>query len=248
MEIKVGCCGFPGGMKAYFKKFPLVEVQRTFYSLPRIETALRWRKIAPVEFEFALKAWQLITHPPRSPTYRKAGIKVSKPENYGFFRPTREVFEAWDKTLEISLALKAKAVVLQCPASFKATEENISNMRDFFNSIERKKLLFAWEPRGAWDEALIRELCEEFKLVHCVDPFMGEPAIQREIAYLRLHGYEGGRMYYHEYTQAELETLLDKCLNLGCVKAYCLFNNIKMLKNATEFQELVKSQAPGGLA
>ncbi|NIN51751.1 MAG: DUF72 domain-containing protein, partial [Nitrososphaeria archaeon] len=72
--VKVGCCGFPGSRKGYFNDFNLVEIQQTFYKMPRLETAQRWRQEAPNEFEFTLKAWQLITHPPTSPTYRKAGI------------------------------------------------------------------------------------------------------------------------------------------------------------------------------
>ena len=38
MKLKVGCCGFPGGMKSYFEEFKLVEVQTTFYNLPKVET------------------------------------------------------------------------------------------------------------------------------------------------------------------------------------------------------------------
>jgi len=78
MDIRLGCCGFARGMKNYFKKFEMVEVQQTFYQPPKIETALKWRKDAPDDFEFTLKAWQLITHTPRSPTYRRAKIEIDK--------------------------------------------------------------------------------------------------------------------------------------------------------------------------
>jgi len=65
MIIKVGCCGWAvkGGRKAYFKKFKLIELQDTFYNLPRVELAMKWRNMAPEDFEYTLKAWQLITHP-----------------------------------------------------------------------------------------------------------------------------------------------------------------------------------------
>lgn len=59
-------------MKDYFKQFKLVEVQQTFYKLPKLETALKWRGTAPSDFEFTLKASQLITHPAASLTYRRA--------------------------------------------------------------------------------------------------------------------------------------------------------------------------------
>ncbi len=69
LRVKVGCCGFPGGMKKYFSQFRLVEVQQTFYKMPRLKTAQKWRQEAPSDFEFTLKAWQLITHSPTSATY-----------------------------------------------------------------------------------------------------------------------------------------------------------------------------------
>jgi uncharacterized protein YecE (DUF72 family) len=60
--VKVGCCGFAGSQGRCFRDFRLVEVQQTFYEPPRVTTAERWRAKAPADFEFTLKAWQLITH------------------------------------------------------------------------------------------------------------------------------------------------------------------------------------------
>lgn len=171
--IKVGCCGFPGGMKKYFEKFELVEVQSTFYRLPRVQTAERWRGTAQEDFEFAVKAWQALTHPPTSPTWRKAGIRVSpeKTDRYGFLRPTEEVFEAWERTKEICNILKAKMCVIQCPASFQATEQNIQNMKGLLSKIDRGELTIAWEPRGrTWTDEKVRSLCEELDLTHCLSP------------------------------------------------------------------------------
>lgn len=122
--IKLGCCGFPVARKRYYRQFKAVEIQKTFYQPPKPETAQRWREEAPEDFEFTLKAWQLITHPPQSPTYRRAKVEIpqSKRENYGYFRPTDEVFGAREKTRRIAQALKAKLIIFQCPASFKPTQ------------------------------------------------------------------------------------------------------------------------------
>ncbi len=49
----------------------MLELQKTFYRPPRLPTAERWRRETPAEAEFTLKAWQLITHEPSSPTYRR---------------------------------------------------------------------------------------------------------------------------------------------------------------------------------
>ncbi|MBI4302269.1 MAG: DUF72 domain-containing protein [Chloroflexi bacterium] len=101
MAVRVGCCGFPQGMKEYFGQFEVVEVQQTFYRPPSLTTAQRWRELAPPSFEFTPKAWQLITHPSSSPTYRRTPVTITpqKAGDYGFFRPTPEVRAAWEHNI-----------------------------------------------------------------------------------------------------------------------------------------------------
>ncbi|WP_456474148.1 DUF72 domain-containing protein [Candidatus Pyrohabitans sp.] len=241
MWVKVGCCGFPGGMKKYFQEFSLVEVQKTFYSPPMVKTARRWRDLAGEDFEFTLKAWQLITHPPSSPTYRKAGIEVKDKDRYGFFKPSEEVFSAWERTREIAQALRASVVVFQCPPRFVQSEENISNLKNFFGGIRREGLTLALELRSPWDRELLGELCRELKLVHCVDPLREEPVTSGS-AYFRLHGsYEGRRINYrHRYSDEELGRLREKVL--GFDAAYVLFNNIYMGEDARRFINLIKRE------
>ena len=94
--IHVGCCGFPAARGKYFQAFGLVEVQQTFYQLPRLSTAERWRREAPEGFEFTLKAWQRIPHEPTSSTYRrlKARIDPDRANHFGAFRATDEILAA----------------------------------------------------------------------------------------------------------------------------------------------------------
>jgi len=247
--IRVGCCGFPGGMEKYFKKFELTEVQGAFYKLPRVETAEKWRGMAPAGFEFTVKAWQGITHPPTSPTWKRAGIKLSpeKSDKYGFLRPTGEVFEAWERTGEICEALRAQICLIQCPASFTATEQNIQNMGKFFSEIDRKKLTIVWEPRGpSWTDQKVRMLCEDLDLTHCVDLFAQDPLhFSKKIAYFRLHGKPPGeKMYYYKYTEPDLKWLLEKLKRPESenLKVYCLFNNVYMGEDAERFAHLLNTQ------
>jgi len=235
--VKVGCCGFPRGMKHYFSQFKLVEVQQTFYKLPKVETAVQWREAAPSDFEFTIKAWQLITHHPSSPTYRRAGLQIpqGKEENYGYFRPSPELMAAWHKTKEIARAVKAVVMVFQCPASFVDSAENIENMRRFFQSQARDDLLFAWEPRGQWSEQVITSLCQELGLIHCVDPLERQP-LYGIANYFRLHG---GLGYRHSYSNAELERLRELVSNK---ESYVLFNNITMYEDALRFTRLLHGE------
>jgi uncharacterized protein YecE (DUF72 family) len=238
-KIKIGCCGFPHGMKNYFKEFPLVEVQKTFYKPMKSDTAIKWRANAPVEFEFTVKAWQLITHPPSSPTYRKAKIELEgEKENYGFFKPTQEVLKAWEATTEVCLALQTKFIVFQTPASFKPIQENIRNLRKFFATISNGNFRFVFEPRGDWEDSLLKEICSELNLIHGVDPFARMPVTDK-VAYFRLHGSPPGKkMYAYKYTTEDLQKLLRICERYEVV--YCLFNNIYMYEDAINLQSMVK--------
>ncbi len=231
--IKVGCCGFPKAKKEYYTRFPVVEVQQTFYHPPRVGTCEKWRAQAPPRFEFTLKAWQLITHAPTSPTYRRLRMEIDKPDRYGFFRPTDELLAAWERTKEIAQALGAQIVLFQCPASFTPTEEHIADMRAFFHLIERDGLLFAWEPRGEWEDEQIKGLCQELDLTHGVDPFQ-RPPVYGEIAYFRLHGIGG---YRYRYTDEDLLQLLLWCRRYE--EGYCLFNNISMFEDALRMKEVI---------
>ena len=234
--FKVGCCGFPKGKKEYFSRFKVVEVQQTFYKPPQLATALRWRGQAAPDFEFTIKSWQLITHPPTSPTYRKAGITVPEEKKgcFGWFKPTEEVLQAWYTTEEIATALKAKVIVFQCPPGFKESDENIENMGKFFHTIPRKDFLFAWEPRGGWNEARIKEICHELNLIHCVDP-LERVCLHGEVKYYRLHGGPG---YRHTYSEEELKQLKE----LGKPGDYFLFNNITMYDDALRFINLFSDE------
>ncbi len=229
--LRVGCCGFPTAREAYYARFPVVEVQRTFYQPPRLATCERWRAEAPEGFEFALKAWQLITHPSTSPTYRRLREKIGPAKRYGFFRPTDEVFAAWDRTADLATALEARLVVFQCPASLTPTAEHFDNMRAFFHRARRDSLVFLWEPRGEWEDHDIARLCRGLDLVHCVDPFKRQP-VTGGLAYFRLHGIRG---YRSQYSDDDLSRLVEWCA--GYENAYCLFNNMSMLEDATRLVE-----------
>lgn len=232
--VRVGCCGFARGMKDYFSQFKLVEVQQTFYELPKLETARKWRQQAPFGFEFTMKASQLITHPATSSTYRKAGLKIAprNAERYGFFRSGEEVLQAWEETVVFAHALEVKIIIFQCPPSFGETPENIHNTRRFFKSARDSGFLLAWEPRGDWSDKRIKALCSELDLIHCVDPFEKQ-LLHGKAQYFRFHG---GPRYQHRYTEEELRWLKDK---LSDKETYVLFNNINMHNDALTFARLL---------
>jgi uncharacterized protein YecE (DUF72 family) len=239
--IKAGCCGFRRAQAEYAAQFPVVEVQQTFYQPPQVKTLERWRADAPPDFEFTLKAWQLITHEARSPTYRRLKRELTDAERAeaGSFRPTAIVREAWEVTRACAEALQATRVLFQCPSSFTPTREHVRDLRAFFAHIERprRKLVYLWEPRGDWPPELVRELCRELDLTHVVDPFAAR-TLTPERCYYRLHGRTGWRYRYEDDELAELVSMLPP---RGV--SYVLFNNVRMLDDAARFQELARARA-----
>jgi uncharacterized protein YecE (DUF72 family) len=233
---KVGCCGFGVARPQYFQRFLLVEIQQTFYQPPKTDTAKRWRQDAPADFEFTLKAWQLITHETSSPTYRRLKMRLSErqKEQVGAFRFTDVVCRAWETTLQVARLLYADKLVFQCPASFAPTDENKDRMSEFFARIERSGITCIWEPRGKWQSNEIAALCSELNLIHCVDPFKAE-CVTDGLRYYRLHGITG---YRHKYTDEELAELAQR--SAGGTQTYYLFNNVSMLQDAVRLKELLE--------
>ncbi|HST52828.1 MAG TPA: DUF72 domain-containing protein [Pyrinomonadaceae bacterium] len=235
--IRIGCCGFRSSRESYYPLLEAVEVQHTFYQPPQVSTLKRWRDEAPRGFEFTLKAWQLITHGSSSPTYRrlKRQLTDEEKETAGSFRPTKIVSEAWELTRECAAALGARAVLFQCPASFRPTAENVANLRKFFGKAKRDGLNFCWEPRGGWPRETVEELCDELDLWHVVDPFSERTTTPRR-CYFRLHGRRGWR---YKYEDGELEELCSM-LPEGVV-SYVFFNNVEMRDDALRFKEIVEA-------
>ncbi|MEM3030865.1 MAG: DUF72 domain-containing protein [Candidatus Micrarchaeia archaeon] len=241
MKTAVGCCGwgffrpadyfgkewkkkFPSSLAAYARLFSLVEVNSTFYRIPKAETAAKWleqARAANPAFAFTVKAFQGITH------------------EGGGFGP--ESLFHWERTHAVASALRAKIVLFQSPASFRPTAANKRRMKKFFGRADRGKLLFAWEPRGAWwgEEGAVRKICAELDLIACVDPLRNLPPwlAEQPLLYFRLHGFGKPSMYNYRFSDAELAKVKQAVTSLSR-SAYILFNNFAMYEDALRFQKM----------
>ncbi|HEX54755.1 MAG: hypothetical protein DRO95_06315 [Candidatus Altiarchaeales archaeon] len=238
INTRIGCCGwsslrlnsdwrrkYKSKLQAYSELFSIVEINSTFYKLPRISTCKKWRDEADLideKFEFTIKANQIITHKDR-------------------FKSKTSV-ETFEKIKEICDVLRARIVLIQTPASFKPSEENLKNAERFFERIEDKNLRLVWEVRGReWSDEIVERLFKKFNIVHCVDPFLRKPCCG-EFLYFRLHGSPPGeRMYYYRYTNKDL-TWLSKILRGYDKFSYVLFNNIWMCESALKFMKILENE------
>lgn len=236
-RVHVGLCGFTINAADYFATYDCLEVQQTFYEPPSKLTMNRWRDQASDEFIFTIKAWQIITHRSTSTTYRRLKTEVDRTE-CGAFQVNGTVMKAWKVTRDCARLLRARAILFQCPASFKPTDENIGNMRRFFGEIERMKGVdYLWEPRGAWPDEVLADVCRELDLVHTVDPFLRD-TVTPELTYWRLHGIGSA---YRAYNDEELRALAAR-VPKDNRETYVMFNNIPRPGDSKRFMAFAQER------
>ncbi|MEM2083776.1 MAG: DUF72 domain-containing protein [Nitrososphaerota archaeon] len=221
--VKIGCCGFPIAKEKYYKEFNLIEINSTFYKIPSIKLAQKWRNEAPENFEYVLKAYQGITHD------YKMEIK-------------KECLDYLNQMIELCKNLKSKILLFQTPASF--TPEYLNKAEKFFSKIKYSELKIVWETRGEkWLEIYdkLSKILEKYSITHVVDPFINKPCYINEIAYYRLHGLSK-KMYYYKFSDNDLLSLKEKIFNYSkkANEIYVLFNNINMYEDSIRFKKLLE--------
>jgi uncharacterized protein YecE (DUF72 family) len=241
--IYTGCCGQAGlGLSRYAELFRVIEIQSTFYRLPSVATAWGWRNRVPGDFVFTMKAFQGVTHPFSSPTWRRADRQkpVENFENYGYLRPTEENFECWRRTVEICGVLDAMLCVVQLPPSFRCCDENVWNLTEFFGSVKKPFQVGVELRHRSWDEEPLKveNMLKGVGAFQVVDPLVKSPAFRGDTCYYRLHGL-GKRLYKYKYTDEDLSRLREVVLGSEARDTYVMFNNISMRDDCLRFQRML---------
>lgn len=241
LDIIVGCCGLAGmKLEDYARRFPVLELQSTFYKLPRASTAERWRKVAP-KLAFTLKAFQGITHPADSPTWRKSKKELEgvDPAEVGLLRVSKFTKRAWDETERLAEILDAKVVVIQLPPKYDYSSQNVSKLRAFLSTVSTRRTPAVEFRHTSWFGRLqeAREAVAPWGGVLVTDPLKVNPPDQ-PFQYHRMHGSDGLINYGHKYTDEELERL---GRSVRGKKAYVFFNNLAMKEDAGRLLRIVDS-------
>ncbi len=115
----------------YAKRFSTVEVDSTFYAIPRESVVDGWYEKTPPEFVFSAKVPKLITHDQ-------------------LLRNCSEPLHLFLKTIS-RLKEKLGALLIQLPPDFAATLESVEWMKSFLHSLPTSEFRFALEVRhGSW--------------------------------------------------------------------------------------------------
>ncbi len=166
-----------------------VEVGHDFTDLPdpaAVRAQIGARTIS-------LVAWHVITHRRSDPRYKQMTSPPPEHAAVGHFDRSRWTDEAWEATDKLARAVDAKAVLLQTPASMKASAEHATRLENFVAHAARPGLVIAWEPEpGSWPERKFLELAERVDAVPVVDPTVSKIP-DTEYVYLRFRGGKSGR-------------------------------------------------------
>jgi len=204
-------------LSVYSRAFNFVEVNSTFYEIPKLESVKSWRRKVPADFTFSVRCNQILTH--------KLG-----------FEPVRESYEIYEKMEKICEILKSEFIYFQTPASFHYTKNNVKKIQDFFSSINSKTIRPVLESRDS--EPLTENFVDTLKeldIVHCVDILKEvEPCYKSDVIYTRLFG----KGYHNIYQplDSELENVYRTCSREGTKKAVIVSHSNRMFKDAARFK------------
>jgi len=122
-------------LKFYASRFPLVEVDSTYYYPPSEKNAVLWIERTPADFTFNIKAYSLLTNHPTRPNSLYADLRESLPPEalgkrnvYRDKLPDEAVEEVWqrfrDALMPLHSAGKLGAVLFQFPQWFVISRKN----------------------------------------------------------------------------------------------------------------------------
>jgi uncharacterized protein YecE (DUF72 family) len=186
----------------YVTKFPVVEVNNSFYQLPKEGTFDKWRDETPPGFVFVVKASRYITHIRR-------------------LRNARESVELfWSRTSRLNE--KLGPVLFQLPPNFKA---DLDLLREFL-SLLPVQIKAAFEFRDeSWNQDEVYTALDRAGAAWVLPDRPGarvEPIVTGGWSYIRFHQ---GRPFHPAYSRRKLARWADRIAELAARDTYIFFNN-----------------------
>lgn len=169
-------------LQFYAEHFDTVEVNNTFYRLPKESSVKNWYRQAPKNFLYTVKANRYITH----------------------IKRLKDASEPLERFLQIAEILEKKLgpVLWQLPPNFHKDLELLQT----FLKLLPKKILAVFEFRHqSWFSEDTYEMLNRFNAGFCTHDMPGNPTphiITGNVIYLRFHGPTG--KYAGNYSKSAL--------------------------------------------
>jgi uncharacterized protein YecE (DUF72 family) len=189
-------------LEHYATRFPVVEVNNSFYMLPKEATFDRWRAITPRGFVFVVKASRYITH----------------------IRRLRDAKDSVDLFWSRATRLREKLgpVLFQLPPNFRADPPLLKE----FLAILPTGMRPAFEFRDdSWSDDRVFDLLDRAAAAWVLADRPGwrvPLVVTGGWSYLRFHQ---GRPTHPAYSRRKLRTWAERIAGLPAEDAYAFFNN-----------------------
>lgn len=242
-------------LRYYAARFPMVEVNSSFYALPTVETTASWADRTPDDFRFHVKAHQVISGHPSEPGRLPPPLRelpASHDAKGRIRRPSRELRDAViDSLLEAvgPLGDKLGAILLQLPPYVVSGPRQREELARILGRLRPARAAVEFRHRS-WAEQGEREAAADLLGSHDASwVVVDAPRIDAKnvmppivevtspgLAYLRLHGrnaatWNTGRTvaerFDHAYSEEEMEEWLDPVLDMAerAQEVAVVFNN-----------------------
>jgi uncharacterized protein YecE (DUF72 family) len=208
-----------GWLRYFSERFPIVEVNNTFYNLPKDETFVAWREGSAEGFRFGIKASRYITHLKRL-TESRDSVRL-----------------LWSRCRR--LGRKLGPILFQLPPNMKADHERLER---FLRALP-KTMKAAFEFRhDSWATLETHGLLDD---AGCALVLADGPGARvREVvtggwSYVRFH--RGSRIG-PGYARSKLRRWADRIAGLEAKEVYAFFNNDTggaAIRDATTLTELL---------
>jgi len=206
----------------YARHFATVEINNTFYRLPKGATFDRWREQAPEGFIYAVKASRYITH----------------------LKHLRDCAEPLERFLGRARRLRDHLgpILYQLPPHWGANPGRLEE----FATLLPQDLIHVFEFRNRrWFIEPVREILERYGLGFCIFSLPGVECplwVTGKTVYIRFHG--SGWAYGGRYSREELSPWAERIRDFLAqgYDVYVYFNNDAFgyaLENAQEMRELI---------
>ena len=189
----------------YARKFPTVEINNTFYQLPKVATIQKWVDQTPDGFVFAIKANRFITH-----------MK-------NLLEPEETLPNFLDRISHFGD--KCGPILFQLPPHWQI---NLDRLEKFLEHLP-KDYRYTFELRNkTWFKEETYALLRQYKAAFCIYDFnfSKSPRITTtDFAYTRLHG--PGKAYQDPYDEDTLKGWRDRISSWleENKQVYCYFDN-----------------------
>jgi uncharacterized protein YecE (DUF72 family) len=244
-----------GRLRYYAARFPMVDVNASFYALPTVETTAAWAERTPDDFRFHVKAHQVISGHPSEPGRLPEPLRnlPFQPDKRGRIRrPSRELRDAViDSLLEAvgPLGGKLGAILVQLPPYVVSGPAQREELGRILSRLAPARAAVEFRHRS-WAQPGQREAAADLLGSHDASwVVVDAPRIDAKnvmppivevtsphLAYLRLHGrnaatWNTGRTvaerFDHVYSDEEMEEWIDPVLDMAerAQEVAVVFNN-----------------------